>query len=231
MIETRCIVLNGQKIDYTFKRSSRRSIGLRINGHGLTVSAPLNEPLTSIESLLAKKTKWLIKNLTRQRNRQLTQLIWEKDSAFPLLGQFWHLALSSSDAIQMTPGKSPTKEHNPITLTPHQIETFVMAWYNKHAITCFNKRVEWYVKMLRVPVPPIRLSRAKTRWGSCNSHGVIRLNWRLIQMPIHLVDYVVAHELAHLIEMNHSPAFWYLVESIYPAYQAARKELKTYSCQ
>lgn len=105
-----------------------------------------------------------------------------------------------------------------------------MAWYNKQAVTCFNKRVEWYANMLGVPAPSVRLSRAKTRWGSCNSHGVIRLNWRLIQMPIHLVDYVVAHELAHLIEMNHSPVFWHLVKSIFPDYQAARLELKTFGC-
>lgn len=230
MIETRHIVLNGQKIDYTFKRSKRRSIGLRINESGLTVSAPLNEPLTSIESVLSKKANWLIKHLTHRENNQSTQLLWEKESTFPLLGQPWHLTLTSSDIIQMTPGKSPTKEHKPITLTPHQIEIFVMAWYHKQAITCFNERVEWYANMLDVAVPPIRLSRAKTRWGSCNSRGIIRLNWRLIQMPIHLVDYVVSHELAHLIEMNHSSAFWCLVESIYPDYQTARKELKIFGC-
>ena len=231
MVETRCIVLNGQKVDYTFKRSNRRSIGLRINDHGLTVSAPFNEPLTSIESLLVNKTNWLIKHLTHRENKKLTQLTWEKDSAFPLLDQPWQLTLTSSNIIQMAPGDPPTNEHKPIiTLTPHQIETFVMTWYNKQAITCFNERVEWYANMLRVAVPPIRLSRAKTRWGSCNSHGVIRLNWRLIQMPVHLVDYVIAHELSHLIEMNHSPAFWCLVGSIYPDFHNARKELKQFDC-
>ncbi|MEK7301638.1 MAG: M48 family metallopeptidase, partial [Pseudomonadota bacterium] len=61
-----------------------------------------------------------------------------------------------------------------------------------------------------------------------NSHGIIHLNWRLIQMPLHLVDYVVAHELSHLIEMNHSSTFWKQVESVYPNYWIARKELKEY---
>ncbi|MCG7756220.1 MAG: M48 family metallopeptidase, partial [Nitrosomonas sp.] len=79
-----------------------------------------------------------------------------------------------------------------------------------------------------VPPPPFRLSRAKTRWGSCNSRGLVTLNWRLIQLPLHLIDYVVAHELAHLIEMNHSKAFWRLVGAIYPDYQAARNMLKNY---
>ena len=103
-----------------------------------------------------------------------------------------------------------------------------MAWYGQQAITCFKQRIAIYAQALNLPVPPFRLSRAKTRWGSCNSRGIIHLNWRLIQMPLHLVDYVVAHELSHLIEMNHSARFWKLVESAYPEYLIARKELKEY---
>ena len=103
-----------------------------------------------------------------------------------------------------------------------------MAWYQQQAITCFGQRITLYAQKLRVPHPQFRLSRAKTRWGSCNARGVIHLNWRLIQMPLHLIDYVVAHELAHLLEMNHSPAFWQQVKSIYPDYLIARKELKAY---
>ncbi len=194
------------------------------------VSAPFNEPLTNIESLLTKKTNWLIKHLTHRETKQSTQLSWEKDSTFPLLGQPWHLTLAPSGSTQMVPGEPPAKEHNSITLTPHQIEKFAMVWYNKHAITCFNKRAKRYANQLGVPIPTIKLSRAKTRWGSCNSHGVIHLNWRLIQIPVHLVDYVISHELSHLIEMNHSPAFWCLVKSIYPDYLKARKELKCFSC-
>lgn len=230
MTETRNIHLNGQKITYTFKRSKRRSIGLRINHHGLTVCAPFNEPLTNIESLLTQKTNWLLKHLTHRESKQSTQINWEEDRVFPLLGQPWHLTLTPSGNIQMAPGEPPTKEHKSITLTPYQTEKFVMAWYNKQAITCFNERAEHYAHQLGVPLPLIKLSRATTRWGSCNSRGIVHLNWRLIQMPIHLVDYVVAHELSHLIEMNHSPAFWCLVESVYPGYLAARKELKRFGC-
>jgi predicted metal-dependent hydrolase len=75
-------------------------------------------------------------------------------------------------------------------------------------------------------LPPLRLSYAASLWGSCNTRGVVSINWRLIQMPLHLIDYVVAHELSHLIEMNHSPAFWQTVGRIYPEYREARKELK-----
>jgi predicted metal-dependent hydrolase len=93
-------------------------------------------------------------------------------------------------------------------------------------MACFSERVAVYANKLGVPQPPLRLSRATTLWGSCNARGVVSINWRLIQMPLYLIDYVVAHELSHLIEMNHSPAFWQLVERIYPDYKKVRKELK-----
>ncbi|MEG1054671.1 MAG: M48 family metallopeptidase, partial [Janthinobacterium sp.] len=70
------------------------------------------------------------------------------------------------------------------------------------------------------------LSSAGTRWGSCTIERKIRLNWRLIHFSLPLIDYVVAHELSHLLEMNHSPRFWATVESIYPDYDGAKQALR-----
>ena len=111
-------------------------------------------------------------------------------------------------------------------LTAQQSERIVMDWYRSQALACFGERIAFYAPRLGVALPQLRLSYARTLWGSCNTRGVIHLNWRLIQKPLHLVDYVVAHELSHLIEMNHSSAFWRTVERVYPNYAAARKELK-----
>jgi hypothetical protein len=72
----------------------------------------------------------------------------------------------------------------------------------------------------------VRLSSARTRWGSCSSRSGIRLHWRLIHLPPALIDYVVAHEVAHLLEMNHSPRFWAVVERLYPDWRAARADLR-----
>jgi len=74
-------------------------------------------------------------------------------------------------------------------------------------------------------VPPLKLSNARSEWGSCNHKGEIRLNWRLVHLPPHLADYVVAHEVAHLVELNHSKRFWSLVETLFPGHSAARREL------
>ena len=77
--------------------------------------------------------------------------------------------------------------------------------------------------------PPVKLSNARSEWGSCNRKGEIRLSWRLIQLPPELAQYVVAHEVAHLVELNHSPRFWALVETLYPGHAAARRALSAWS--
>jgi predicted metal-dependent hydrolase len=101
----------------------------------------------------------------------------------------------------------------------------VMAWLAEEARTVFAARVAIFARLLDVPVPELKLSNARTQWGSCSAHGRVRLNWRLIHVPLSLVDYVVVHELAHLRELNHSRRFWALVESAYPGFRAARREL------
>jgi hypothetical protein len=76
--------------------------------------------------------------------------------------------------------------------------------------------------------PPVT-SEARSEWGSCNHRGVIRLNWRLAQLPPGLADYVVAHEVAHLVELNHSPRFWAVVEALLPEYSARRRALEDWT--
>ena len=75
----------------------------------------------------------------------------------------------------------------------------------------------------------MRLSNARSEWGSCNARGEIRLNWRLVQLPPALAEYVVAHEVAHLVELNHSPRFWAIVESLMPGHAALRRELEDWT--
>ena len=227
-------ILNGQEITYTLKRCKRKSIGLKIDNHGLSISVPLQTSLPNVETILQEKADWITKKLEHWRNKKNLVLTWTHDAVYPLFGEPWQITMSASGELQMTRQSGQEADYESGSkrlmpeLAPRQIEQFVMAWYHQQAITCFKQRITVYAQKLNVRHPPFHLSRAKTRWGSCNSHGIIHLNWRLIQMPLHLVDYVVAHELSHLIEMNHSSTFWKQVESVYPNYWMARKELKEY---
>ena len=104
----------------------------------------------------------------------------------------------------------------------------VTQWYRREAELVFQECVAHYAPLMSVKPKQIKLTSARTRWGSCTSQGVVRLNWKLVKMPLHLIDYVVVHELAHLIQMNHSPAFWRIVENACPEYTAYRVELRNY---
>jgi predicted metal-dependent hydrolase len=107
----------------------------------------------------------------------------------------------------------------------------VIAWYKKQAKLDFSRRLEILAAKLGVETPPLTLSNAQSRWGSCNSRGEVRLSWRLLQAPPHIINYVICHELAHLKQMNHSAKFYAVLENLFPNHKAAEKELKTLSPQ
>ncbi|MGN0154692.1 MAG: M48 family metallopeptidase [Lachnospiraceae bacterium] len=96
----------------------------------------------------------------------------------------------------------------------------------KQAREILTERTDYYKEILKVDYQRIRIGNPKTRWGSCSSRGTISYNWHLILMPDRILDYVVVHELCHLLEMNHSPAFWKKVSDVLPDYQSRRKWLK-----
>src|SRR6266852_4943701 len=109
---------------------------------------------------------------------------------------------------------------------PHQIER-PLDWMRARAREFFCERVAKLAGPLGLHVSSVGLSDAQTRWGSCGSNGRILLNWRLMMLAPHLIDYVAAHELAHLRELNHSPRFWDIVALLYPDHRAARGELNS----
>ena len=106
------------------------------------------------------------------------------------------------------------------------VRELVAVWYRDQAARYFPERVAALAPVLGVHASRVIVSNAKTQWGSCNSEGSVRLNWRLMQARPAVIDYVVAHELAHLRHMNHSPAFWATVTIACPHYRKLREELK-----
>lgn len=90
----------------------------------------------------------------------------------------------------------------------------------------FTRKTEYYARIMGISYGRIAIREQKTRWGSCSSKGNLNFNWRLILAPEEVLDYVVVHELAHRREMNHSRAFYAVVESVLPDYRRARKWLK-----
>ena len=220
----RRIAIAGQAVDYHLRRSRRRTIGLTIDQRGLRVGAPQQARLGDIETLIREHGQWVLDKLADWRQRAAPEKLAIADGAVIS-------ALGAALTVTITPSSrqrwlfSGDKLH--LFVPPAVAASIVLEKaLREKARLVFTERLAHYAPQLGVALPPLRLSAARTRWGSCSHHGGISLNWRLVFMPLPVIDYVVAHELAHLKEMNHSPRFWSVVEQLCPDWQARRHELR-----
>ena len=236
----RSVQLGEFPVGYEFRRARRRSIGFVVGIEGLSVSAPRWVALAEVEQALQAKAGWILRKLHEQHERaqrlQAAKLVWQDGTTLPYLGETVIVLLDArvsgaqlnSDA-QALPGVPRLTLHVglPHTATQDQIRDAVQSWLQRQARQVFEARCAHFAPQLAVRVRRLSLSSASTRWGSASANGAVRLNWRLIHFALPVIDYVVTHELAHLREMNHSPAFWDVVRSVLPDYEHSRGALRT----
>lgn len=227
-VEQRSIELAGKPVTYTLKRTGRRrSIGLRIDDRGLTVAVPLRASEKWLHNVLQEKAGWVVEKLTSWQAKKPAPQQWVDGETILFRGEAFTLRLIPSlfDAPPQLHG-AHLLIHVAKADNPALIEKVVEHWYRREALKLFEECVAHFAPLMNVSPREIKLSSARTQWGSCTTRGTVRLNWQLIKMPLPLVDYVVAHELAHLVEMNHSAAFWRVVEIVCPDYVQMRRELR-----
>jgi predicted metal-dependent hydrolase len=233
------IRLNEHLVGYALRRARRRSIGFIVGTEGLSVNAPKWVGIHDIELALQEKARWILAKLQEQQERarrqQSARVDWRDGTAIPFLGDTVIVVLDAraTGAVLHTtaearPGVPRLTLHVglPQSASAEQIRDAVQSWLQRQARRIFEERCAHFARQLKVRVTKLSLSSAQTRWGSASADGSIRLNWRLVHFAMSSIDYVVAHELAHLREMNHSPRFWDVVRSVLPDYEAARGSLK-----
>jgi predicted metal-dependent hydrolase len=236
------IRLNEHLVGYALKRARRRSIGFIVGAEGLSVNAPKWVGIRDIEAALHEKARWILRKLQEQQERaqrlHSARVDWRDGTLIPFLGEDVIVVLDpratgavlNTDALALPrPCRVPRLTLHvglPHSAAPEQIRDAVQSWLQRQARRVFEARCAHFAPQLKVRVTRLALSSAQTRWGSANADGSIRLNWRLIHFAMPSIDYVVAHELAHLREMNHSPRFWDVVRSVLPDYERARGSLK-----
>jgi predicted metal-dependent hydrolase len=235
----RDVRLDGHLVAYEMRRARRRSIGFVVGPEGLSVSVPRWVGVNEVDSALQEKRGWILRKLREQRERaarlQAARIDWADGTELPFLGDTVILVLDArttgavlDNGADGLPGvaRRLLRIGLPHTATPEQIRDAVQSWLQRQARRVFEERCAIFGERLNVRVRRISLSSAATRWGSANADGSIRLNWRLVHFALPIIDYVVAHELAHLREMNHSPAFWEVVRSVLPDYEHSRVALR-----
>jgi predicted metal-dependent hydrolase len=226
-------------VAYALRRARRRSLGFTIGPDGLTVSAPRWVGSGEIESALRDKGPWILRKLheqgERRRRLEAARIQWADGASLPFLGETVILvidprvsgAVLNTDATAL-PGVPRLTLHLglPVDAGAEQIRDLVQSWLQRQARRVFEERCALFAPRLGVQVRRLSLSSASTRWGSASADGSIRLHWRLVHFALPVIDYVVTHELAHLREMNHSPAFWDVVRSVLPDFEDARGHLR-----
>lgn len=186
-------------IEIPIIRSKRRTLGLEVKYDG-TVNArvPQRAPREIIERFIQEHEAWIL----RKR-------------------QEW--SLNGSD------GRNMAGQRRPNMVDSSKVLPAVETKEGKEKIRRYiEKQVGFYAKLMGVTYGRISMRNQKTRWGSCSSQGNLNFNNRLLFVPEDLADYVVVHELAHRIEMNHSIAFWNVVEKYLPDYKERRARLREY---
>jgi len=226
------IRLDDHEIAYSLLRSSRRTIGFVINKDGLTVTAPQRVGVREVEGALQEKSRWILSKLAAWAERpQRRELAFETGETLPWLGGELRLQVEprgirttlrrDGDRVLVTVDPEAGGE-----LRRRAIAGALTRHYKREGERFMRPRVEAFAARLERSVRKVVIRDQKRRWGSCAPDGTIRLNWRLMGFPEILVDYVCAHEAAHLVEANHSPAFWRTVERLMPDWRVHRAEMR-----
>lgn len=232
MIEQAITLANGQRIAYLLEYRPRRTVGLKITQYGLVVHAPKRIVSHQLHQILLEKSAWITSKLALREANAVEQIQWQHGEHLLFMGQDIELQL-----LQSTAKQTLKLDGQQLMLTVKDssdtaaIAKRVVRWYQQQAYEDFVRRVAIFAAKLGVPAPPVSLSNAQSRWGSCNSRGQIRLSWRLIQAPPQIINHVVCHELAHLKEMNHSPKFYAVLAALFPEHSTAEQALKRLSPQ
>lgn len=208
-------------LNYRVLRSQRRSFALQVKPGGeLIIRVPAHCSNSDIQRILDKHQNWIKINVHAAKENPPAQFV--EGEQYLYFGKPYPLLFgdSGSHSIKFDQAFIVAKELH------FKAETLILRWFQREAEKYLNHRCRDLAVQFNFSFTHLRLSNAKTNWGSCSNKGSINLNWRLLHCPPEVIDYIIIHELAHLREMNHSPRFWALVKTMSPDYQNHKKWLR-----
>jgi predicted metal-dependent hydrolase len=213
------ITIHGREVPYRLTRTRRRTLGLSVTESGVRVNVPKWVSKAEIDLFLHERIDWLLKNLEKiEQTRREQPELRDGENVF-----FLGIPLK----IRAAPCLFPDIRRNGRMLWAsvsheNEVPDLVRSWLKTRAAPMLRRRVMRYASIQGGRVPEFALSDAKSQWGICHPDGRIRLNWRLVQAPLSIIDYVAAHEVAHLLHADHSRRFWNQVETLFPEADNAR---------
>jgi len=227
----RTVALQGQTVPWLLKRTRRKTVGMSIGQGMIQVNAPKWVPVSDIEYILKEKSNWLLARLAEwyqsDQHRLLPEQQWAHGATLQYLGKPMTLVLAPQlKQVQFDDFRRELQLALSPDATLEQIRDSVHAWLQSQAKRLFAARLGVISDQSGRRFSKFSLSNARGRWGSCTEDGHIRLNWRLIHFGQDVIDYVIAHELAHTHTMDHSASFWDEVAEILPNFEEGKQVLR-----
>ncbi|WP_432408437.1 M48 family metallopeptidase [Wukongibacter sp. M2B1] len=227
------IDIGDRKIEFDVDYRKRKTMSIKINKEGMVLAiVPKGLSQEIIKEVVKSKSNWI-----RRKLDELEEIGYRPESRsfvdgedFMYLGEKYPLKVELQDHIKkpdirIFQGEICIRASN----NDRELLKKVMEkWYREKCLEKIIERVDYYKKFIGREPNKIRVKEQKKRWGSCTSRGDILFNWRCIMAPLDTLDYIVVHEMCHLIHMNHSKEYWKTVESIIPNYKERREWLKKY---
>jgi predicted metal-dependent hydrolase len=212
-------------MDFNIIRSRRKTIAVEITKDGeVLVRAPLRLARREVLAFVHQNDGWIARKLDQVRalKGQITPRRFRDGESFPFLGEPHRLRfVAGADYLQKQDGEFQLG----IDLSSRAGDLF-RTWYRARAREILEDRVAHFALQIGLACRSVRITDARERWGSCSAAGTLNFAWRLVMAPPPVIDYVIVHELVHLVEMNHSRRFWERLGRVLPDYAERRKWLR-----
>jgi predicted metal-dependent hydrolase len=240
MSKMSCIRYGNKRIDFNIKRSNRRkTIGIYIGPKGdVLLRSPQFLKEEKVEEIVRKRARWIIgkQELLKNHGRFASEKEFVSGEAFSYLGRQYRLKVvrSASEKEQkckLINGRFLVGINGDLSseTSKKTVRMTLIKWYLERSEEKIPERVELYARQIGKWPERVEIKNHKRRWGSCSQNGIVRFNWKIIMAPVTILDYVIVHELCHLIHQHHSSQFWQKVEAIIPDYAKRRERLREYS--
>lgn len=234
MTERGRVRFGATSIDYEVRRSGRRrkTVQITVDGGGVQVAAPTGTTVGELRAIVRKRAGWILSHAS-DRMLKAAPKRFVSGETLPYLGRNVRMIVKDADVrkaevrfdhwrflVAVPKGLSADERHE-------SVRRAVVRWYRSRADERLREAVDrWRPRLGRGADSRVLVRDQRQRWGSCAPDGTLRFNWRVMMVKPALVEYVVVHELAHLVHRNHSPDFWTLVSSVLPDAQRRRQDLR-----
>ncbi|NLC88493.1 MAG: M48 family metallopeptidase [Clostridiaceae bacterium] len=210
-----------KKIPYRIIRSQRKSLALTIDKEGrLIVRAPISLSNKYIRSFIKEKERWIREKQSQARASaaKYRSITLDQGEKILYLGEHYTVRRQTGETIAI--------EGDQLLVPDEMTAAGFAGWLREQAGSVISERVDYYAGIMGVEYTSVKMSGAKQRWGSCGAGDTLNFAWRLVLCPRPVIDYVVVHELCHIIHKDHSANFWTLVSDLMPDYKLSQKWLR-----